>query len=78
MTADLGPCFTCPPADPAACRHPVDHRFAWYARDDTAKSGHVLCVVCMACDTVLATGDPAPRVAPPGEAKQRKGRKRKA
>lgn len=35
----LGPCFTAPQLDPATCPHAEPHRFAWFARDDTAKDG---------------------------------------
>ena len=48
----LGPCFTAERVDPAICKHPPTVLFAWYARDDTAKTGKVLVVVCMACDTI--------------------------
>lgn len=47
-----------PGIDPngAPCYHPPARLFAWYARDDTAPGGQVLCVVCLECQTVLAGG----------------------
>lgn len=69
--AELGPCFTAPALDAEACRHAVEHRFAWHARDDTVPSGKVLIIVCMACDTVLEErAAPVPRT----ERKPKKGR----
>lgn len=42
-----------PKPEPAACNHPVARRFAWYARDDAAPGGLVLCVACSDCGAVL-------------------------
>lgn len=50
---NLGPAFQPPDADAATCSHPAHRKFAWFARDDRAKEGKVLCIVCMACCTVL-------------------------
>jgi hypothetical protein len=58
MTDDsfpLGPCFTAPKLAP--CPHPDNAKFAWFARDDTAKDGQVYCVVCMSCGAVLFVGE---------------------
>lgn len=54
-TCPLGPCFHAPTLDP--CPHPDQAKFAWFARDDTVKSGQVECVVCMACGDVLFVGE---------------------
>lgn len=35
------------------CQHPLTRRFAWFARDDTAPGGQVLCVACCDCGAVL-------------------------
>lgn len=40
------------PAQP--CQHPPARRYAWFARDDTAPGGTVLCVACCDCGAVLA------------------------
>mgnify|MGYP000884199019 FL=1 len=61
----LGPCFTAPQLDPATCPHAEPHRFAWFARDDTAEDGRVLVQVCMACDTVLSGTVPRAQPVPP-------------
>lgn len=39
------------PAQP--CQHPPTRRFAWFARDDTAPGGQVLCVACCDCGAIL-------------------------
>lgn len=39
---------------PAACIHPSARLYAWWARDDSAPDGRVLCCGCMACGAVLA------------------------
>jgi hypothetical protein len=49
------PCFSAPKLVP--CPHPDTSKFAWFARDDTVKSGQVYCVVCMSCNTVLFVGE---------------------
>lgn len=53
----LGPAFTVAKAESETCAHPTAAKFAWFARDDTVKSGQVECVVCMACDTLVFVGE---------------------
>lgn len=53
----LGPCFTVAHVEPESCTHPDNATFAWFARDDTVKSGQVYCVVCMACGGVVFVGE---------------------
>jgi hypothetical protein len=55
----LGRCFQVAHTDQADCAHPDAACFAWFARDDTVKSGQMYCVVCMACGTVLHVGETA-------------------
>lgn len=43
-------------ADGTPCKHPAGRLWAWYARDDTAPGGQVLCVACCDCGAVLAGG----------------------
>ena len=43
----------------ATCQHPATRRFAWFARDDTAPGGQVLCVCCSDCGAVLQGGVPS-------------------
>lgn len=38
---------------PPACPHPPTRLYSWFARDDGAQSGRVLCVACCACGAVL-------------------------
>ena len=38
------------------CTHPPERLHAWWARDDTAPGGQVLCVACNACGAVLQGG----------------------
>ena len=47
-----------PPAipEPPPCVHPPRRRFAWFARDDSADEGLVLCVACCDCGAVLTGG----------------------
>jgi hypothetical protein len=37
----------------ASCRHPSASIRAWYARDDSAPNGQVLCIACCKCGAVL-------------------------
>lgn len=43
-------------ADTVACQHPPERYYSWYARDDRAPRGRVLCVVCCDCGHVLLGG----------------------
>ena len=38
------------------CTHPSERLHAWWARDDTAPGGQVLCVACNECGAVLQGG----------------------
>ena len=40
----------------AVCPHPPARQRAWFARDDTAPAGQVLCIACCDCGAVLAGG----------------------
>jgi len=42
-----------PEPSTAACQHPAARNFAWFARDDTAAGGQVLCIACCDCGAVL-------------------------
>lgn len=53
----LGPCFTVAHVEPADCTHPDNAKFAWFARDDTVKSGQVYCVACMACGVLIGVAE---------------------
>ena len=47
------------------CTHPPERLHAWWARDDTAPGGQVLCVACNACGAVLQ-GDASEQPLPLG------------
>lgn len=38
------------------CPHPPHRIYAWFARDDTAPKGQVLCAACCECGAVLKGG----------------------
>ena len=42
--------------DLTTCHHPPARRFAWFARDDAAPGGQVLCVACCDCGAVVQGG----------------------
>ena len=42
--------------DQTPCQHPPARRFAWFARDDSAPGGEVLCVCCSQCGGILQGG----------------------
>ena len=39
-----------------ACQHPTTRLYSWFARDDTAPDGQVLCVCCSQCGAILTGG----------------------
>lgn len=47
---------TRPKVDPDLCNHPPTRLYVWWARDDRAPGGRVLCVACYDCGKVLNGG----------------------